>query len=46
MCICCQVSWRVFKCVLLCYVRVYDRLTMFYQDNRAGEDVYLLPGEL
>jgi hypothetical protein len=32
--------------VLLCYVRVYDRLTMFYQDNRAGEDVHLLPGEL
>jgi hypothetical protein len=28
------------------YTRVYDRLTMFYQDNRAGEDVYLLPGEL
>jgi hypothetical protein len=27
------------------YTRIYDRLTMFYQDNRAGEDVYLLPGE-
>jgi hypothetical protein len=26
------------------YTRVYDRLTMFYQDNRAGEDVYMLPG--
>ncbi|WIA44409.1 hypothetical protein OEZ86_007177 [Tetradesmus obliquus] len=25
------------------YTRIYDRLTMFYQDNRAGEDVYLLP---
>jgi hypothetical protein len=26
------------------YTRIYDRLTMFYQDNRAGEDVFLLPG--
>ncbi|KAF6254387.1 hypothetical protein COO60DRAFT_1703362, partial [Scenedesmus sp. NREL 46B-D3] len=25
------------------YTRIYDRLTMFYQDNRAGEDAYLLP---
>jgi hypothetical protein len=25
-------------------VGVYDRLMMFYQDNMAGEDVYLLPG--
>jgi hypothetical protein len=27
------------------YTRIYDRLTLFYQDNRASEDVYLFPGE-
>jgi hypothetical protein len=46
MCTCCQANWRVFKYVLFCYVRVYDRLTMFHHDKVAGEDVYLLPGDL